>query len=152
MQLTRYTDYSLRVLIYLAVHRDATVTTEQVARAYAISAFHLAKVVVHLVEGGYIESTRGRGGGMRLALPADEIVIGDVVRFSEGSLALVECFDQESSACCIEPACGLARVLEEATRAFLAVLDRYTLADAVRRRSRLAQLLQITAPSRAQRR
>lgn len=149
MQLTRYTDYSLRVLIFLAVSREDMVTTDQIARAYRISAPHLAKVVKHLVHGGYVESVRGRKGGMRLALPPGEIVLGDVVRLSEERFNLVECFDAETSECCIEAACGLARVLEEATRAFLGVLDRYTLADAVRRRSRIRQLLQIEAPSSA---
>ena len=145
MQLTLYTDYSLRVLIYLAVHRDSMVTTAEIARAYAISASHLAKVVKQLAQQGYIESARGRGGGMRLALPADEIVIGDVVRSSEERLALVECFDSEANECCIEPACGLARAMDEALRAFMDVLDGYTLADAVRRRSRLRSLLQIAS-------
>ena len=148
MQLTRYSDYSLRVLIFLALHREERATTDQIARAYDISAPHLAKVVKSLAQAGYIESVRGRHGGMRLALPAEEIVLGDVVRFSEERFALVECFDPETSGCCIEEACGLARVLDEALRAFLSVLDRYTLADAVRRRSALRKLLQIGEPPR----
>jgi len=146
MQLTRYTDYSLRVLIFLAVREDSLSTTEQIAASYDISAPHLAKVVKHLVHSGFVESTRGRNGGMRLALPAEEIVIGDVVRLSEERFALVECFEPQTNECCIEAACGLSRVLDEAMRAFLGVLDRYTLADAVRRRTRLQELLRIESP------
>lgn len=148
MQLTRYSDYSLRVLIYLALRHAELVTTEQIASAYDISAPHLAKVVKNLAAGGFIESVRGRNGGMRLAMPPDEIVLGDVVRFSEERFELVECFGAVPAACQIEPACGLARALDEALRAFLGVLDRYTLADAVRRKSKLRQLLQIAPAGR----
>ena len=144
MQLTRYTDYSLRVLIYLATHRDGLATTEQIANAYGISLAHLSKVVKHLARGGYVETVRGRSGGLRLAVPPEEIVLGEVVRSTEETLALVECFAAPGSgACRIEPACDLARVLDQALRAFLGVLDRHTLADVVRRRTTLRQLLAI---------
>ncbi len=147
MQLTRYTDYSLRVLIFLAVDSRSIATTDEVASAYGISAPHLTKVVKHLVRLGYVESSRGRNGGMRLALPPGEIVLGDVVRLSEERFSLVECLSPETSECCIQSACGLAQVMDEALRAFLSVLDRYTLADVVRRKSRLQQLLQIETSS-----
>jgi Rrf2 family nitric oxide-sensitive transcriptional repressor len=145
VQLTRYSDYSLRVLIYLAVDPDRLVTIEDIARSYDISKAHLMKVVHQLGLRGYLETVRGRGGGLRLARRPEEIRVGDVVRSTEGNMALVECFDPASSQCVIEPMCGLRSVLSEALTAFLAVLDRYTLADLLaRRRKPLARLLEIT--------
>ncbi len=143
MQLTRYSDYSLRVLIYLALDPERLVTVEDIARSYDISRGHLMKVVHQLGLRGYVETVRGRGGGLRLARPPKQIGIGDVVRSTEENMALVECFDPASSRCAIEPACGLRPVLHEALAAFLAVLDHYTLADLVaRRRSPLTRLLE----------
>jgi Rrf2 family nitric oxide-sensitive transcriptional repressor len=145
VQLTRYSDYSLRVLIYLAVDPDRLATIEDIARSYGISKAHLMKVVHQLGLRGYLETMRGRGGGLRLARRPEEIVVGDVIRSTEENMTLVECFDQASSQCVIEPMCGLRSVLSEALTAFLTVLDRYTLADLVaRRRKPLARLLEIT--------
>jgi Rrf2 family nitric oxide-sensitive transcriptional repressor len=145
VQLTRYSDYSLRVLIYLAVDPDRLVTIESIAQSYDISKAHLMKVVHQLGLGGYLETVRGRGGGLRLARRPEEIRIGDVVRATEGNMALVECFDPASSQCVIEPVCGLRSLLSEALTAFLTVLDGYTLADLVaRRRKPLSQLLEVT--------
>lgn len=142
MQLTRYTDYSLRVLIYLAVQPDLLATIEEISDAYGISRAHLTKVVHELGQAGFLETTRGRGGGIRLARPPEDIAIGDVVRHAEGPMALVECFDPATSHCRIEPACGLRSILDEALSAFMETLDRYTLADLVaRRRKPLMQLL-----------
>src|SRR5262245_14810720 len=142
VQLTRYSDYSLRVLIYLALDPERLVTIEDIARGYDISKAHLMKVVHQLGLRGYVETVRGRGGGLRLARPAEEIAVGDVLRSTEESMALVECFGP-TSGCAIEPACGLRPVLQEALAAFLAVLDGYTLADLVaRRRKPLARLLE----------
>jgi Rrf2 family nitric oxide-sensitive transcriptional repressor len=143
VQLTRYSDYSLRVLIYLAVEPNRLVTIEEIARSYGISKAHLMKVVHQLGLRGDVETVRGRGGGLRLARRPEEIRVGDVVRSTEENMALVECFEPGSSQCVIEPACGLRSVLREALAAFLAVLDRYTLADLVaRRRKPLARLLE----------
>ena len=144
MQLTSYTDYGLRVLIYLAARGEGLSTTQQIASAYGISLAHLTKVVQELARGGYVATVRGRSGGLKLALPPEEIVIGDVVRFTEESLALVECFDAKNGGSCrIQPVCELARVMDEALRSFLGVLDRYTLADIARRRTALRQLLEL---------
>jgi Rrf2 family nitric oxide-sensitive transcriptional repressor len=143
LQLTRYSDYSLRVLIYLALAPGRLATIEEIARSYGVSKAHLMKVVHQLGLRGWVETVRGRGGGLRLALDPEAIRVGEVVRATEGSLALVECFDAASARCVIEPACGLRPVLHEALAAFLAVLDRYTLADLVaRRRKPLARLLE----------
>ena len=143
MQLTRYSDYSLRVLIYLALDPERLVTIEEIAQSYGISKAHLMKVVHQLGLNGYVETVRGRGGGLRLARRPEEITVGEVIRSTEENMALVECFDPESSQCAIEPACGLRSVLHEALAAFLAVLDRHTLGDLVaRRRKPLARLLE----------
>jgi Rrf2 family nitric oxide-sensitive transcriptional repressor len=132
-------------LIYLAVDPDRLVTIEDIARSYDISKAHLMKVVHQLGLRGYLETVRGRGGGLRLARRPEEIRVGDVVRSTEENMALVECFDPASSHCVIEPICGLRSVLSEALTAFMTVLDRYTLADLVaRRRKPLARLLEIT--------
>ena len=145
MQLTRYSDLSLRVLIYLAVRPHALATVEEIAGAYGISRAHLMKVVHQLGRGGFLETVRGRGGGFRLAREPAEIAVGEVVRYCEGSMKLVECFDPTTSQCRIEPACGLRGVLEEALDAFLASLDRYTLEDLVARRRRpLDRLLEVS--------
>jgi Rrf2 family nitric oxide-sensitive transcriptional repressor len=136
VQLTAYSDYSLRVLIYLALEPERLVTIEEIARSYGISKSHLMKVVHQLGRRGYVETVRGRRGGLRLARRAEEIGVGEVVRSTEENLALVECFEPASSRCAIETACGLRAVMREALDAFFAVLDRYTVADLVARRRR----------------
>jgi Rrf2 family nitric oxide-sensitive transcriptional repressor len=140
MQLTRYTDYSLRILTYLAVHQEKLATIEEIASAYGISKAHLMKIVHQLGLAGYVETVRGRGGGLRLAQPPERIRIGDVVRDTE-AMPLVECFDPKTSHCRIEPVCDLRRALKKALEAFLRTLDGYTLADlVVRPRKSLARL------------
>lgn len=142
MRLTVYTDYSLRMLMYLAVKGDGGPTTiAEVAGAYGISKAHLNKVAHRLGLAGYVETARGKGGGLRLARPAEEIGLGDVVRRVEPDMALVPCFEPVHAPCPIVPACGLRGALYEARQAFLAVLDRYSLADLVRRRAELGALL-----------
>ncbi len=129
MQLTRFTDYSLRVLIYLGTHPDAQATVAALADEHGISRHHLTRVVHQLGIKGYIETLRGKGGGSRLARRPDQIRIGDVVRDTETGFDLAECFSLGESACRLLPACALKPVLAEAGRAFLTSLDRYTLAD-----------------------
>jgi Rrf2 family nitric oxide-sensitive transcriptional repressor len=144
MQLTRHSDYSLRVLIYLSVHRDALATIPQIAAAYGISRGHLMKVVQELGQLGYVETVRGRGGGLRLALSATQIRLGDVVRKTEERLDLVECLSRSGSTCRIEPACRLKAALQHALSAFVETLNGYTLADiAEGRAAPLRRLLQI---------
>jgi len=149
MRLTTYTDYSLRVLIRLALNPEELTTIADIARAYNISQHHLMKVVHHLGLAGYIETVRGHGGGMRLAKKPAQIPLGEVVRRTEPDFGLVDCF-RASECCAIQPACLLTGVLQEALDAFLAVLDRYTLADLVGKPRMLASLLKIpAAPSAA---
>lgn len=141
MNLTAYSDYALRVLIYLNAHRERPepVTIQAVANAYGISKAHLMKVVNQLSQLGYVEATRGRGGGLRLVRPASTVNLGEVVRATEPHFNLVECFGPENR-CPIVPACGLRDALQEARAAFLAVLDRYNLEDLSRQRENLLAL------------
>jgi Rrf2 family nitric oxide-sensitive transcriptional repressor len=129
MQLTSFTDYALRVLVYAAVHSDRRCQTADVAGTFGISRHHVVKVVNELAHLGYVDTVRGRDGGFQLARPPAAIRLGEVVRRTEGSIAIVECFDPRTSTCPLMPACGLKDALGEAFGAFLAVLDRHTLAD-----------------------
>lgn len=140
MRLSSYSDYALRILIYLALQPDELPTIAEIAERYAISKNHLMKVAHHLGLGGYIETVRGRGGGLRLGRAAEQIRLGDVVRYTEQDLAIVECMG-EGNQCRLTPACTLRGVLGEALKAFLAVLDEYTLADIARQRLSLTSLL-----------
>jgi Rrf2 family nitric oxide-sensitive transcriptional repressor len=144
MRLTKHTDYSLRVLVYLGVRPERVATIEEVADAYAISRNHLMKVVHRLATHGLIETQRGRHGGFRLARDPSAIRLGSVVRITEPDFAVVECMDPHGNGCAIDGSCLLRGVLEDATDAWFAVLDRYTLADLVEPSERLAELLQIT--------
>lgn len=132
MRLTLYTDYSLRVLIYLAFKKDETVTISELADFYKISRNHLVKVVHQLGLSGYIQTTRGKKGGLKLARPAEEIVIGEVVRETEPDFDLLECFNESTDQCVITHTCSLKSVLFDAQSTFLGVLDKYTLADTVK--------------------
>lgn len=131
MKLTDYTDYTLRVLIYLALHPHEQVTIQQIAEGYRISKNHLMKIVNHLASDGIVAATRGRHGGVRLAKPAAEINLGEIVRAAEGDFRIVECFDQVSNQCVLSPACRLRRAMHEALEAFFRVLDGLTLAEVV---------------------
>lgn len=131
MRLTQWTDYTLRVLMYCAASdgRDHPVTITEVAESYNISRSHLTKIVQQLSSSSLLETTRGRGGGIRLMRPASEINVGAVVRATETDFNLVECFDPESNQCRLSSHCRLQNVLADAMQAFFVVLDRYTLAD-----------------------
>jgi len=131
MQLTSYTDYSLRVLMYLASHNDRRVTITEMADAYKISRNHLVKVVHQLSKNGWITTIRGKSGGMHLAFPPEQINIGTVIRQTEPHMNLLECFDNQNDMCSISPVCNLKRILYQARKAFNEVLDRHSLADAL---------------------
>ena len=142
MRLTSFTDYTLRVLIYLGAHRDEArrATIGDIATAYGISENHLMKVVHHLAKQGYVETTRGKGGGMRLARAPELINVGAVVRGAEEDLAVVECFEEGNLNCPIAPACTLRGVLARAMHAFFEVLDGQTLADLLRPHAKLMRI------------
>ena len=150
MELTFYSDYAMRVLIYLGVRSDRLCQISEIAKTYAISRNHLVKVVHGLARGSFIKTYRGRAGGITLARKPEEIRLGDVLRYTEGSFQPVECFRMENQ-CVITPACFLPAILNEAFRGFMAVLDRYTLADLLVRQNRLDSLLDIAGPARRSR-
>lgn len=142
MRLTRHTDNALRALIYLGIHADeAPARIADISRRMGMSEDHLAKVVARLAQLGYVETLRGRDGGVRLAQPPAKIIVGAVVRATEDNLNLVECFDPATNQCPIAPACALAPALDEALTAFLNVLDQYSLADLVAKPRALTRLL-----------
>jgi Rrf2 family nitric oxide-sensitive transcriptional repressor len=146
MRLSTFSDYNLRVLMYLAIQPDRLTTIAEIAAAHEISENHLMKVVHQLGRSGYIETVRGKGGGMRLAKSPQEIVLGEVVRQTEGDFAIVECF-ADNSTCRILPACRLKSVLGEALSAMFIVLDDYTLADLVKKPEEHLQAMQkVAAP------
>lgn len=133
MQLTLYTDYSLRVLIYLSMHKDRSATISEIAEFYQVSRNHLVKVVHNLSLKNYINSTRGKGGGLRLARDASEIIVGSVVRDTEPNFNIVECFADNADPCTVEPVCTLKSILGQATNNFLKTLDSYTIADMLKK-------------------
>jgi len=143
VRLTKHTDYALRVLIHVGLRDGERVRLADIAEAFSVSHNHLMKVVHRLGALGYIHTQRGRNGGLELAMPAESIRVGDVVRDLEDDLRLVECFAASTSACRIEPACALKSSLEDAIRAFLDVLDHVSLADLLKSRYRLRRLLEI---------
>lgn len=128
MNITRFTDYSLRVLIYLALSDEAPVTIKEVAERYKISKNHLMKVVQDLSAKGFVDAIRGKNGGIKLNMPAEEISLGAVVRSIEEDSALVECFSSDNT-CIITSACRLKGIFAEAMEDFFSRLDNYTLAD-----------------------
>lgn len=143
LRLTLYSDYSLRVLIYLGIKGNQLSTIQEIADHYHISKNHLMKVTYDLAQYGFIETVRGRGGGIRLKVEPKEINIGKLVRHTEEDFHIVECFDRNNNLCKISPSCQLKHVLYEALQAFLQVLDQYTLADFLHSREELAELLQM---------
>lgn len=147
MRLTVYTDYALRVLMYAALHPDRLSTIGEISSVYGISRNHLMKVVYELGVAGYIETVRGQQGGIRLARPAQDIGLGDVVRRTEKGALIVPCFDATTNYCAISPACKLKRALQLASNAFFGVLDGFTLADLTQNREILSELLQQSAPA-----
>lgn len=129
MRLTQYTNFALRTLQYVALHDPSIVTVDEVSKAHRISKAHLVKVSHALGQRGYIETIRGRNGGMRLSRPADQITVGEVVRWTEAPMELVECFNTDTNTCPLVGVCHLSRGIQRALRAFLSVLDDITIAD-----------------------
>lgn len=145
MRLTTFTDYTIRVLICMGLQPGRLTTVAELAQRYDISRNHLTKVIHYLGQQGYIETIRGKGGGIRLAKEAKSINLGTLVRDTEKSSVLAECFSKESCQCRILPACRLTGILREAQEAFYRVLDKYTLSDLLIKRVELEHLLAINA-------
>lgn len=131
MQLRTYSDFSIRVLMYAALHSPERVTVDEVAEAFAISRHHLVKVVHDLGRNGYLDTHRGLGGGFTLARRPEEIRLGDIVRLGEETETVIGCTNKKNQQCRLFPVCRLKGALDEAAGAFFAVLDRYSLADLV---------------------
>jgi Rrf2 family nitric oxide-sensitive transcriptional repressor len=129
MRLAEYTDYTLRVLMYCAAHRDERLTIADLAERHALSKNHVMKIVNDLARQGLLETTRGRGGGLRLMQDPAHIRVGDVVRACETDFRLVECFDPSTNACTLSPSCRLKHLLDNALQSYFETLDGATLAD-----------------------
>jgi Rrf2 family protein len=136
MRLTKQTSYALRILIHCALRPDEQVKAANIARAYNITEFNVLKIIPLLVHGGFVKTMRGRRGGLRLARPAKDIRIGDVVRLTEETHIQADCFGQLTETCLIQPAAPINRILGTAIGAFIEVLDRHTLQDLVAARPR----------------
>jgi len=141
MQLTQYTDYSLRVLLFLGLHPGRRCTITEISVAFDINRNHLVKVVHNLSSSGWINTIRGKSGGMELAVAAEQINIGAVIRGTEPHFNLLECFDYEVNTCSISPVCALRHALYKARKAFMDVLDGYCLADVLTNPNEIIQLL-----------
>ncbi|MCA8881297.1 MAG: Rrf2 family transcriptional regulator [Rhodobacteraceae bacterium] len=144
MHLSKFTDYALRVCLYLGAHQERRVPISEIAQAHRLSQSNLMKVVNQLVDGGFLKSTRGRTGGVQLARPAAELRVGEVVRYIEGDTNLVDC-----SSCILVGACGLVRALKGAKEAFYQSLDQFSVADAVLAHPRSLSILQGSVPAPA---
>ncbi|EBA17365.1 Rrf2 family protein [Roseobacter sp. SK209-2-6] len=129
MQISKFSDYALRILIHLATHEDGLMSTREIAQMQKLPFNHLAKISQWLTHEGYVESLRGRNGGMRLALPPEAISIGGLLRKSERGTPLVECMKEDGGCCVMTPACGLLPILNEAQEMFFTTLDSKTLHD-----------------------
>lgn len=133
MQLSSFTDYGLRSLMYLAKHPDRRCSVKEISEYYGISRHHLVKVIYRLVQLGYVDSYKGKGGGIQLAQhAAKELLLGDLVKQLETNLELVECFNPETNTCRITDTCLLKHFLYEANVAFITALNKYKLADAIK--------------------
>lgn len=144
MQLTRFTDYALRTLIYLALHRDRLVIISEIAVSYEISENHLMKIVHRLAQHGYIETQRGRGGGMRLARLPEKISVGTVVRHMEENMDIAECFDPQLRECPMLPRCILRTALLSARESFLGKLDSYSIADLIANKKPIESVIAVS--------
>lgn len=141
MQLTLFSDYALRTLLYLGSHPGQVVPSSQISDAFDVSSDHMAKVTKWLAQQGYVSAQRGKSGGLTLAREPASIRIGQLVSETEPHMDLLECFNRETNRCPLTPACKLKRALMEARSAFVAALDAYTLADLLSNRAQLVQLL-----------
>ena len=142
MKLTQYSNYALRSLQFAALRRPALCRVDEVAAAHGISRAHIVKVVHEMGQAGFLETVRGRGGGFRLARRPEEITVGEVLRVTEGPFELVECFNPATNSCPLIGICRLSRAIGEAMAAFIAVLDRVTIADIAANRGSLLKRLE----------
>ncbi|OIQ78356.1 HTH-type transcriptional repressor NsrR [mine drainage metagenome] len=140
MHLTTFSDYSLRVMMYLGIQHGQLVTISDIAKAYKISENHLTKVVHHLSQHGYVDTVRGKGGGLRLVRDPGTVNIGEMIRITEGDTGLLPCLDTDGK-CCIQPSCRLIGILRMAQDALFSVLNQYTLTDLLHNDEQLTHIL-----------
>ena len=146
MRLTQFTDYSLRVLIYLGLHTDKRVTIDELTQAYDVSRHHIRSVVHKLSTLGYVESIQGKGGGLTLAMDTSDISVREVVENTENDFYIVECFNSDTFSCPIEPMCTLKQALHKASKSFLEALDQYTIEDLIKnKKEQLRNVLDIAS-------
>lgn len=143
MRLTRQTNYAIRILMYCAANDGQLSRIPEIAAAYSVSELFLFKILQPLVEAGFVETVRGRNGGVRLGKPAGQINLFEVVRVTEESFAMAECFENDAADCPLVDSCALNAALREALGAFFAVLERHTIADLVKERGSMRNLLKI---------
>lgn len=143
MRLTRQTNYAVRILMYCAANDGRLSRIPEIASAYSVSELFLFKILQPLVENGLVQTVRGRNGGVRLGRPADQITLFDVVRVTEESFAMAECFENDATECPLVDSCGLNAALREALNAFFEVLSRHSIDDLVNKGSRVRSLLGI---------
>ena len=141
MQLTLFSDYALRTLIYLGSHPERVIPASQISDAFGISSDHVAKAAKWLTQRGYVTAQRGKTGGLTLSRAPSSIRIGQLISETEPNMDLIECFDAETNTCPITPACKLKRALHQARQAFVGTLDEYTLADLLSNAPELKKLL-----------
>jgi len=141
LKLTSYTNYALRSLQLAALKTPHLIRVDDVAQLHGLARPHIVKIVYQLGRAGYLETKRGRGGGFTLAKPAQEITVGEVVRLTEGSLDVVECFNPEKNTCPLLGVCNLSNAIKKATAAFIEVLDNITIADIASNRTQLLERL-----------
>jgi Rrf2 family nitric oxide-sensitive transcriptional repressor len=140
MQLTQFTDYGLRSLMYLASQEDKLCSVREISDHYGISKNHLVKIVHHLAMVGYITSTKGKGGGIRLSKDPEDMRLGDIISALEPNMDLVECFNSEKNTCTIVKACRLKHFLADAKKSFLNCMNQHTLSDAIADKTLLLKL------------
>jgi Rrf2 family iron-responsive transcriptional regulator len=148
MRLTRQTNYAVRIMMYCAANEGRLSRIPEIASAYSVSELFLFKILQPLVENGLVQTVRGRNGGVRLAKPAAELTLFDVVRVTEENFAMAECFENDASECPLVDSCSLNSALREALGAFFAVLARYSIEDLVKARPNVRTLLGIDLPER----
>ncbi len=142
MRLTAFTNFALRTLMYAAMHEDRLCRSHEIAQVFGISHTHLNKCIYQLGKWGYLENIRGRSGGFRLAKPASVITVGEVIRKTEDTLELVECFNPDTNTCPLMQMCRLSKTFKRAMTRFMDELDSITIADVVENRAALMPLLE----------
>jgi Rrf2 family nitric oxide-sensitive transcriptional repressor len=141
LQLTQKTDYAIRTLVFLALHRTRRVPAREVSEAFGISYHHVVKAIQILVSEGWVDSKNGKGGGLELKREPETLSLGEVVRVTENHFNMLECFDPETNTCCLFKVCAIKGAIKKAQLAFLKTLDNITLAQVSANKDQLSSAL-----------